>query len=432
MKSISRRLPLLLVLALATVAVFQIVRIRRSLPVRVPPVDGQNGSARDSGPSFSALAKPPDWQRLEVWQETITKEDFERILISHFVTGTDWEEWIRIADDRVLVETGGGEEPFVLRFAKKGGELPVRREWKRPEDLPKAPEGKPLLGIHIAIDAGHIGGKWAKMEERWLVVENHPPVREGDMTILVAKLIQPELEKLGAKVSLVRKKLEPITPLRPKSLRKVAEDRLNPDSQAALQRLAQRLFYRTAEIRARAELVNRVLKPDLVLCLHFNADPWGDPSNPELVDRSHFHLLLNGAYTDGEVALADQRFALLEKLLTRSFAEEIRIGSVCASAFVEASGLPPYEYPTGSSNVICVPGQPYLWFRNLLANRLYQCPVLFYEPYVMNSKTDHPRMVAGDYEGMKTIEGKKKKSIFREYTDAVVDGLKQYYEGRRR
>ena len=52
------------------------------------------------------------------------------------------------------------------------------------------------------------------------------------------------------------------------------------------------LFYRHSEIRQRARLVNSQLRPDLVLCLHFNAEAWGDESNPTFIDKNHLHLLV--------------------------------------------------------------------------------------------------------------------------------------------
>ncbi len=70
---------------------------------------------------------------------------------------------------------------------------------------------------------------------------------------------------------------------------------------------------------------------------------------------------------------------------------------------------------------------PYLWARNLLANRLYQCPVIFLEPYVMNNKEVHDRVQLGDYQGTKPINGVEKKSIYREYADAVTLALNEYY-----
>jgi hypothetical protein len=132
------------------------------------------------------------------------------------------------------------------------------------------------------------------------------------------------------------------------------------------------------------------------------------------------------------VALADQRFILLEKMLSRTHQEELRVASEVADVFVRHTGLPPFLYPPDAPNAREIPGKPYVWARNLLANRLYECPVIFYEPYVMNSRIDHPRLVAGDYDGLREINGKQVPSIFREYADAVVAGLKEHYGKRRK
>jgi len=382
-------------------------------------------------PAPSVLGERPDWSSLDAFQNTITRTEFERLLTTVFVTGGAWRNFIEIDDAEARILTDR-EERFHLRFAQPGLATPTPRHWKTAAELPPAPPEKPLAGLQIAIDPGHIGGQWAKIEERWLVVGNSPPVCEGDMTLLVAKLLQPRLEALGARVSLVREKPEPVTPLRPDSLLRIAEDSNEPaDSPAALQKLAERLFYRTAEIRARAKLVNETLKPDLVLCLHFNADPWGDPNQPTLVNRTHLHLLLNGAYTDEEIALADQRFALLEKLLSRTHGVEALVGATVADTFAERTKLPPFVYPQDGLNVLPVNGHSYLWARNLLANRLYDCPVIFMEPYVMNSSIDHPRLAAGDYDGLREIAGKPQPSIFREYADALTAGLARHYAERR-
>lgn len=425
-----RWLPLVLVLLLGGVAWWLQVRERevegeKETDVVVPEV------VEPVSPVVSILGKPPEWGRLEAWQETMTRGEFEALLMGVFVIGDRWREFIEIGEEAAVIRTGEGDEVFVLRFAPAGAEKRVSRRWKTPEDLPEPEAGRPLEGLHIAIDPGHIGGAWARVEERWLQVGQEPPVQEGDMTLKVAKMIRPRLELLGAQVSLVRDSLEPVTPLRPDSLEELAAEQGEPDSPQALRRLAERLFYRTAEIRARAQLVNESIQPDLVLCLHFNADAWGDAANPTLVERTHFHLLLNGGYTDEEVALADQRFILLEKMLSRTHQEEVRVGSTVAAVFARMTGLPPFVYPPDAPNAREIPGEPYLWARNLLANRLYECPVIFYEPYVMNSTIDHPRLVAGDYEGLREINGAMVPSIFREYADAVVEGLREHYAARR-
>ena len=404
-------------------------------PESPAPPAPQSPSPPPVTPALSVLGEMPDWARLEAFQETITRGDFERLLTEIFTVGGAWRRFIEIGENEARILTGSTPEAeiFHLRFAKDDtAASPTPRNWRRTADLPPAPDGLPLDGLHIAIDPGHIGGEWAKIEERWLLIGDGPPVREGDMTLLVAKLLVPRLQALGARVSLVRDKTEPITPLRPGSLLDLAADTAEPpDSPAALQKLAERLFYRTAEIRARARVVNETLKPDLVLCLHFNADAWGDPANPILVERSHLHLLLNGAYTDEEVSLTDQRFALLDKLLRRTHEEEALVGATVADVFAQRSGLPPFIYQPDSPNARPVNNHPYLWARNLLANRLYDCPVIFMEPYVMNSTPDYPRLKAGDYDGLREINGVMRPSIFREYADALTEGLARHYATQR-
>ncbi len=428
MRAFSKRHFPLLLIAAALVASLPTMLFKPTAPLPVskasPPL----------APALSMMAAAPDWAALEIYQYTITRTDFERLLTTVFTTGNAWMSCIAIDDTGAHIQTGNSPDAgvFHLRFAHTGKEIQTQRHWRTTAELPPSAPEKPLADLKIAIDPGHIGGEWATMEERWFVANAGTPVKEGDMTLFVANLLRPRLEALGATVSLVREKLEPVTQVRPDALHTLALDSGAPDdSPAALQKLAERLFYRTAEIRSRADLVNATLKPDLVLCLHFNAEAWGDPNNPTLIDRTHLHLLLNGAYNDEEVLLADQRFALLRKLLQRTHQEEVIVGSSVADSFAKMSGLPPYFYPPDSKNVRAIAGQPYLWARNLLANRLYDCPVIFMEPYVMNSSIDHARIQSGDYDGLREIGGKMQHSIFREYADALAHGLSKHYAAAR-
>ncbi|BCX46660.1 hypothetical protein HAHE_05680 [Haloferula helveola] len=378
-------------------------------------------------PPLSDLAEVPDWNELNRWQSTVTRSEFTSMLQEVFTVSPAWRQWFHIGESDVLIETGVPDERFRLRFAKPGLASENPRDWRAAAELGPAPPGLPLDGLRIAIDPGHIGGPWAKIEERWFQIDSEIPVKEGDLTLLVAQLLKPRLEALGAEVELVRESTEPVTDYRPETLMEKARE-MQPDTP---RQLAERLFYRTAEIRARADLVNRRLRPDLVLCLHFNAEGWGNPAKPTLVNRHHLHLLLNGAYTDDEVGLADQRYQIVRKIVEKIHPEETAVAKSVASRFVEASKLPPYLYEIDSRRAVNIDGNPYLWARNLLANRLYNRPVVFLEPYVMNSKADYARIQAGDFEGRRPVAGKPQPSIFREYADAVAGGLADYYRDAR-
>jgi hypothetical protein len=50
----------------------------------------------------------------------------------------------------------------------------------------------------------------------------------------------------------------------------------------------------------------------------------------------------------------------------------------------------------------------------------------------MNSKDVFARIEAGDYEGMRNVNGIERKSIFREYADSVTEGLVEYYSRTRK
>jgi N-acetylmuramoyl-L-alanine amidase len=370
---------------------------------------------------LTPLAAKPDWSSLDKFQRTITKEEFTRLLAQVYAPRGAWQEFFTIADDHANIVTSPGRPPFRLDFAPDAASAkPIPRYWH---------PNRPLRGLRIALDPGHLGGEWARMEERWFQIGNHKPVTEGDMTLYTARLLKKELERRGAKVSLIRDSSRPATNLRPEKLRGPAAASLRDQGRAvnpaSLKSESEKLFYRTGEIRARARKVNQHLKPDLVLALHFNAESWGNPARPTLVSANHLHLLVSGCYSARELSYVDQRYDLMVKLLNRSYDKEVSVSRAVAQGMARATGLPPYTY--NSDTAINVGGSPYIWARNLLANRLFECPVIYLEPYVMNNQEVHDRIQLGDYSGLRNINGTPRESIYREYVRGVVDGLVDYY-----
>jgi len=381
---------------------------------------------------LSSLAERPDWSSLDKYQESITRTDFLTLLDGVYAPGGVWKPFITVGDLAATIQTSAGQPSYILRFAVAPGLIkPASRFWRQKSQLPAHPEHLPLNGIRIALDPGHLGGAWAKMEERWFQIGKSKPVTEGDMTLLVARLLVPRLQALGATVYLTRRKAGPVTSDRPDRLGKAASfslaDKKQPATSDALKKEREILFYRVSEIRQRARLINETLRPDLVLCLHFNAEPWGDEHHPTLTDKNHLHLLVTGCFAAKELAYDDQRLDLLRKLLSRAYPEELAVAESVAASLAKATGLPAYQYDTATGSALKVGRSSYVWARNLLANRLFQCPVVYIEPYVMNSHAAFARIQAGDYAGKQAVDGRMQPSIFREYADAVARGLANYY-----
>jgi N-acetylmuramoyl-L-alanine amidase len=398
--------------------------------------------------NLGVLGAHPRWEVLEHYQETITQEEFSQLIQNVYCTHGFAPDLIEVGTDtaRILINRKS-QKFFTLRFAKNDASCePVPRLWHPAKSLRRAKPNKPLSGLRIALDPGHLGGKWAKMEERWFQVGNTAPVQEGDLTLKVARLLAPRLRELGAKVFFVRDSNGPVTVKRPDDFRELARkilirngmpeprtdvlDPNDPEKEDTIRWQSEILFYRYSEIRRRAALVNFKLHPDLVLCLHFNAEGWGDPNSPTLSDLNHLHLLVNGSYLQQELEYDDERFEMIRRLLSRAYDEELPLADTIASAMARVTGLPPYGYPTTNSTTK-VGTSGYVYARNLLATRLYRCPVVYCEPYVMNSQDAFARIQAGDYEGTRNVNGLERKSIFREYADSVTDGLVEYYSKAR-
>jgi N-acetylmuramoyl-L-alanine amidase len=390
--------------------------------------------AKLSGP----VADRPEWASLSRYSGRLTRREFEDRLKTIFLAEQESLSSFEISDGSVRIPTGDPTVPFAeVAFRQANQPVPVETDvagfpnWTSIASLPPAPPDRPLDGLHIALDPGHIGGSWAVMEARHFRIGKSKPVREGEMTLRVAQRLEKLLRAQGAKVSLVRKSLSPTTDKRPSffsKLLKKDEEGSKLDG-ARLKSQSELLFYRVSEIRARADLVNRKIQPDMVICLHFNAEEWGDPEKPTLSKENHLHLLVNGCYHASEIAKDDIRFEMLIQTFGGMVNASLPASEAVARSFAKTTQLPPYTYKGRNAARIGTSG--YVWTRNLLANRLYRVPTLFLEPYVMNSQSVWERIQAGDYEGTKTVGGLQQLSIFREYAEAVANGIVEHVRSGR-
>lgn len=394
------------------------------------------------GERLTSLGYTPDWSQLEKYQKTITEFRFKQLLDEVYAPNNAYIDTIFFNKNHVIINTRNGDPNsiFLLRFADNEASKNVRpiNYWRRRSSIPKGTDEKPLENLRIVLDPGHIGGEFAIMENRFFKIGKNKPIREGDLTLIVAHKLKDRLEELGAIVWLSRKTAAPTTEERPESLRKIAEKLLLEKNESSsslltinkidtneLKRLSELLFYRVSELRARADRINNQFQPDLVIALHFNAAAWPDKKKNTLVETNHLHVLINGAYSKEELTYDDIRFQMLYKLLSGVADEEIALARIIISAMADETKLPAYRYR--GTNAVRVDDNPYIWARNLIANRLYLCPVVFLEPYVMNSKEVFLRIQAGDYEGLRFIAGAKRINIFQEYTEGVLTGLLNYY-----
>jgi len=377
----------------------------------------------------TSLAEDPQWSDLDIFQESITRGEFIHFLDTVYCPRPEWwSAWINIKEDKASIRKFPQQDDWYDLYFKK--------DEKTPSSFTKAKSiSKNLRGLTIALDPGHIGGAWSAMEKRHFSLNDDQPVKEGDLALAVAKNLVPALKELGAIPVLVRKKAEPVTQNRPQHFREDAvewaktvlgEDYNNTEKKNILIRERRELlFYRVDEIRARANLINHSIKPDLVISIHFNAAPWPDAEKRELVGRNDHHILVNGCYMGGELAYDDQRFELIWRLLNRWSVMEQHLAEALSHSFSQVTGMPTFSYK--GPNALKIGEVPGVWARNLLANRIYRCPVVLLEPYVANSKSTYTHIQLGHYEGVRKIDGIQRKALIEEYAECVVRGIVEAY-----
>ena len=368
------------------------------------------------------LADPPDWSRLDSFQKSISKQEFLRQLNEVYCPRKSWwSPWIEIEENRARIrKKAGSDDWYDLQFLESN------------ETSNFSLSRFQLSGSKILIDPGHIGGDFSEMEGRHFAIGDDEPVKEGDLSLSVALKLKSELQKKGAIVSLSREQNKPVSQKRPQDFKELAQtwfsrmewlQKLSEEERSKrIQKRQELYFYRVSEIMVRSEII-RKSQPDLVLCIHLNAAPWPDPDNKSLVTRNDYHVLVNGCYMGGEVAYDNQRFEMIWRLVNRWAGKERLIAEHMSQAFAQETGLPAFAYK--GPNALKIGEVEGVWARNLLANRIYEAPVVFLEPYIANSEEVYQRIQMVDSDDEDINKNQKGRSIVKEYVDAVLLGLEK-------
>ncbi|HEY2573698.1 MAG TPA: hypothetical protein VGH65_06505, partial [Verrucomicrobiaceae bacterium] len=179
-----------------------------------------------AAPKRSPLATKPDWSRLEAFSGVMSREEFEAAFATFYSDGTNVATKWKLEPGKVIIETAPGQAPVEIAFRDPAAaDKSVPHYWHAPRELPPLqPNDPPLKGWHVALDPGHIGGEYAKMEERWLSMTPESAIMEGSLTAQLAWIIKPRLEALGARVSLVRPYNNPVSTINLDSLRGTARE----------------------------------------------------------------------------------------------------------------------------------------------------------------------------------------------------------------
>ncbi len=395
------------------------------------------GALNASGWEPNPMERRVEWRVLDVHQGRVTLEAFRQRLGVFSPRGEIYQYLQFEGDNRVRVFEDVELTVPLWEYEFSAPEMD-RKESVKPEqvkDLLGVTPDKPLTGARIAIDPGHIGGEWANVEERYFRIGRYPPVQEGNMTQITANYLRDRLVAAGAEVFMVKESYEPATRYRPEDFVLEATEFVGRSPATFTEKRAGRLqlwyqefiFYRIAEIYARARLLAE-FRPDYTLCIHYNAAPWGR-RGPSLFRVKKLVAFVHGSYTPDELESPTQKFDFFRKVFENPSPVEFEIADVITREMERVWQMPPEDYESWLASDR-VNDNPYIWSRNVLANRAFPGPVIFLEGPYMNDRDTFYWIQEGDYEGERDIRGVMRPSLFRQFADITADALVAHYRAK--
>jgi hypothetical protein len=218
---------------------------------------------------LSPLAPRPTGPALDAYQRTITRQEFSRLIDQVYSPDGGFWNYADIDDDKRggFSDTAKTHPSSPSTFAASDSRLRAAAlSYKTQATLPPIRPDRSRAFASPSIP-GHIGGDWAQLEARYFKLGDDPPVEEATLNMITCERLAERLQADGADVVWAKHDYEPVTPLRPDDLHREAIAALalgNPTrpvtaqkrSAAFIKRMidneAALLFYRVAEIRARA------------------------------------------------------------------------------------------------------------------------------------------------------------------------------------
>lgn len=224
---------------------------------------------------------------------------------------------------------------------------------------------RPLVGIKIAIDPGHIAGNMetARMEGKYIQMDLDDEkigFYESEIAWETAQVLKYKLEGLGAQVMLTRSA--------PGNTAfgityKAWYDRYlqqKKDKKESIKGLTEdRVFGTTFRVMDLLERCNNInlFQPDLTVVVHYNVDggnaPWRQPTK-----KNYNVAFVGGGFLESELKNQDDRFQMLRLLLTDELEKSIELSRYVLDSFESILKVPtdksPYygnSLPTGTPGV---------------------------------------------------------------------------------
>lgn len=359
----------------------------------------------------------------DVYQEKLSRSEIEEKMKTFLQKDPNIYQYFTINDDVFtlynLPETQENRKvDYSLKLLKQAEEKTVFSQNK-----------KDLVGVRIAIDPGHLGGLYARLEERYVAIppslERAHAVQfdEGTLSYLTALYLKILLEKKGAIVLLTRNKIGQSV---------YSESffdwlKKNPEfwsGEVSLSHLF-RKYYNPLDLHARAKKIN-AFKPDLTIVVHYNSHyvKEAQSSNHTVTSTNYNLVFIPGSFFRSELSDVENRFEFLRLLLTDDLYHSLSLSRSILKQFIKKLEIPVVTKNDGAHYLdrVCLQLDEGVYARNLALTRLVHGPICYGETLIQNNIDECLNLSRTDF----FIHGRPCSSRIKQVAEAYFEGIKEY------
>ncbi|MBY0472156.1 N-acetylmuramoyl-L-alanine amidase [bacterium] len=316
---------------------------------------------------------------------------------------------------------------------------------------------KPLQGLRIALDPGHMGSKkWDQLSGKYIVdIKSGKRLSEGEIALQTALLLEAELTRLGAQVFVTRRGMHAVTPLpydqldvdefavrylRENSLTSWFTDLIQTQNKGAplyasfknssnfkalFTDYAKSVYYLLgADLQARAEIIE-AFDPHITLVLHYDVATSSSADHGlSAGGRNGTKAYVVGSFEEEEFASAEDRFFFVKHLMEpEAWNESVKLSQAMVDTLQTQLAIP-FDKSGGSAKQTISPGvfsRNLVLCRNLTGHALSYLEILFY-----NDPKEFAELTKSNY--TMTIDGKAYPYSQRlvDVSNALRDGVLAY------
>lgn len=365
-------------------------------------------------PTFILLAV--DFHDFDAYQEKLTQKEIQKKLESYLEKDPSIRSFYKLTADELVI--GKLEEQnidYTLKLSQ------VIQPYKKTE--------KTLKGARIAIDPGHFGGIFSKLEQRFVFFPAQKGKRaisfdEGTLTYLTALKLKSLLEIKGATVFLTKDGIGKGC-LEKNFFEWLQEQAGLWSGKESLSEIWRKKFNKI-DLEARAEAIN-AFKPDLTIIIHYNASSYiPNKRAAEQTSNANYNLaFVPGAFAKGDLDSIESRYEFLRLIVTQDCEESIKLSQHITSQFTKQLKVPlifdtekdPYE-PN-----LCLKQENGIYARNLFLTRSVHGPLCYGETLIQNNPEEAIRLSTLDSQ----VEGIPCSKRVLEVARAYFRGIQEYF-----